>query len=67
MTGMTRFERARLVSARSLQLAFGAPPLVKATKESTAYTLAKAELESGVLPLVVLRKYPDGTVERLSF
>jgi len=45
MTTITRFERARLVTARALQLSFGAPPLVKATPGFTAYDLAKEEFE----------------------
>ncbi|MDP6670740.1 MAG: DNA-directed RNA polymerase subunit K, partial [archaeon] len=53
MDNITRFERARVISARALQLALGAPPLKKATTASTPYTLAKQELADGVLPLCV--------------
>jgi DNA-directed RNA polymerase subunit K/omega len=60
MEKITRFERARVISARALQLALGAPPLVKPSSESTPYELAKQELESKVLPLSVLRRFPDG-------
>ena len=63
---ITRFERARLITARALQLSFGAPPLVKTTSELTAYTLAKKELEEKVLPLEVIRKHPDGTIEKMA-
>ena len=63
---MTRFERARLISARALQLALGAPPLIKVGIERTPYELAKNELLQNVLPLVVLRRYPDGRLERIS-
>ncbi len=29
------------------------------------YFIARAELEAGVLPFVVVREYPDGRVERV--
>ncbi len=65
MASLTRFERARIIGARALQLALGAPPLVKPNKEATPYTIAKQEFESKVLPMSVLRIYPDGAVERV--
>ncbi|MDO8427888.1 MAG: DNA-directed RNA polymerase subunit K [Candidatus Diapherotrites archaeon] len=65
MLKLTRFEKARLISARSLQLSLGAPPLVKPNDESTAYSLAKAEFEEKLIPLIVLRKMPNGEVLRI--
>ena len=66
MTTITRFERARLVTARALQLSFGAPPLIKATPGFTAYDLAKEEFEKKILPLAIMRKFPDGSVEKIA-
>ena len=66
MTQATRFERARFVSARALQLAFGAPPLIKVAAGLTAYELALSELQEGVLPLTVLRRFPGGRVEKIA-
>ena len=60
MEKITRFERTRVISARALQLALGAPPLVTASAESKPYDLAKEELSKGVLPLSVLRTFPNG-------
>ena len=62
---ITRFERARLISARALQLSLGAPPLVKIGDYRTPYDIAKIELQQSVLPLSILRRYPNGTVERI--
>jgi len=50
-----RFERARLIGARALQLSFGAPPLIKPKPEQSFYDLAKAEFEKGIIPLTVYR------------
>jgi DNA-directed RNA polymerase subunit K/omega len=61
---ITRFERARLISARALQLSLGAPPLVKIEGLKTAYDIAKGEFEQNALPLTVIRRHPNGTVER---
>ena len=66
MTTITRFERARLVTARALQLSFGAPPLVKPMPGVTAYDLAKEELEKKLLPLAIMRNFPDGRVEKIT-
>jgi len=66
MSQITRFEKARLITARALQLSFGAPPLIKPSAGMTSYDLAKKELEEGVLPLTVIRHFPDGRLEKLS-
>jgi len=66
MAEITRFERARLISARALQLSLGAPPLVKVGKGIQPYDIAKQELQAGVLPLVVLRRFPSGNLERIT-
>lgn len=63
LDGITRFERARVISARALQLALGAPPLVKPADNSTPYELAKEELTKGILPLCVIRTFPSGKTE----
>jgi len=65
LTVLTRFERARLISARALQLSFGAPPLIQSKGEVSMYELAKLELEKKVIPLAVLREMPNGTLIRV--
>lgn len=65
MERLTRFERARLISARALQLSLGAPPMVKVTNEISMYDLSKQELEQKLLPLAVLREYPNGELRKI--
>lgn len=60
MEKITRFERARIISARALQLALGAPPLVKPSENATPYDIAKEEFTKKVLPLSILRRFPSG-------
>ncbi|HLC79987.1 MAG TPA: DNA-directed RNA polymerase subunit K [archaeon] len=64
MVRLTRFEKTRLISARALQLSLGAPALAKAPKGANALEVAKIELEKKVIPITVLREFPDGHVER---
>jgi DNA-directed RNA polymerase subunit K len=54
MEEYNKFEKARLVGARALQLSLGAPTLVKINKKEDTYiNVAKRELEKGVLPITV--------------
>lgn len=53
--GYTRFEEARIIGARALQLAMGAPPLVKPEPGSSPLELANKELADGKLPITVVK------------
>jgi len=64
MHNLTRFEVTRLISARALQLSLGAPPMVKMKGESMV-EVAREELKEKLLPMVVLRKFPNGEIERV--
>ena len=65
MGKLTRFELTRLISARALQLSFGAPTLVKTLDTDTAYDISKRELAEKLLPMAIIRRYPNKTVERI--
>jgi len=60
----TKYEVARILGARSLQLAMDAPVLLKMTKEEeeelnyNTLKIAERELESEVLPITVKRPLP---------
>jgi len=56
---LTRFEVARLVSARALQIALGAPVFVK-TVELSPINTSKLEFKEKIIPITVKRKLPDG-------
>ncbi len=55
----TRFEVARIVGARSLQIALGAPVLVK-TDKTDFIEIAKDEFRNKMIPITVKRTMPDG-------
>ncbi len=53
----TKFEKARVIGARALQLAYGAPPLIKVPEGMVnPLDLAELEFEEEVIPIVVLRE-----------
>mmetsp|Transcript_58142 Transcript_58142/g.90450 ORF Transcript_58142/g.90450 Transcript_58142/m.90450 type:complete len:109 (-) Transcript_58142:52-378(-) len=60
---MTKYERARIIGTRALQLAMNAPVLVELNDEKDALVIAELELDARVLPFVVRRFFPDGTYE----
>ena len=52
----TRFEKARIIGARALQVTMGAPVLVKLEKGLIdPIKIATMEFENGVIPITVLR------------
>jgi DNA-directed RNA polymerase subunit K len=53
MKKLTRFEKARILGARALQLSMGAKPLVKIKDSIDPIDIALSELEEEVLPLDV--------------
>lgn len=58
---LTRFERARIIGARALQLALGAPPFVPLAPDiRDPIGLAIRELEQKALPISIRRTLPDG-------
>jgi DNA-directed RNA polymerase subunit K/omega len=56
---LTRYEKARIVGARALQISFGAPILVEKPKDMIdPIKIAQLELKSGILPLTIRREHP---------
>ena len=61
---LTRYEKARIVGARALQISFGAPILVEKPKNLIdPIKIAQLELKSAILPLTIRRELPDGTFQ----
>jgi DNA-directed RNA polymerase subunit K/omega len=58
---LTRFERARIVGARALQLSMGAPILLhlEDVEDKTPLAIAELELKAKVLPLSIRREMPN--------
>ena len=65
---LTRFERARIVGARALQLSMGAPILLvmEDVENKSPLVISELELRSKVLPLSIRRENPDRTYQVIS-
>ncbi len=58
---LTRFEKARIMGARALQLSLGAPPFTPIPKTARiSLDIAMVELEKRVIPIVIRRVLPNG-------
>jgi DNA-directed RNA polymerase I, II, and III subunit RPABC2 len=57
---LTRYEKARIIGARSLQISYGAPILCEKPKSMIdPIKIAQLELKSGILPLTIRRELPS--------
>ena len=69
--GFSKYETARILGARALQIAMNAPLLIKLSKEDLekvkydALKIAEIEFESGVLPISVKKPFPGKKEEKL--
>jgi DNA-directed RNA polymerase I, II, and III subunit RPABC2 len=63
---LTRFEKARIVGARAMQISMGAPVLIDVDiKEISPISIALMELKEKVLPISIRRSLPDGTSQNI--
>ncbi|MEK6895729.1 MAG: DNA-directed RNA polymerase subunit K [Nanoarchaeota archaeon] len=67
----SKYETARILGARALQIAMNAPLLIKISKDDLekinydALKIAEVEFESGALPISVKKPYPKKKEEKL--
>lgn len=60
----TKYEKARVIGARALQLSMGAPMLIKLDEKDlerinySVVAIAKMEFEKGIIPITVRRPLP---------
>ena len=69
----TKYERARIIGARALQLAMNAPLLIKLSEEDLeklhydVLKIAEVELDSNILPISIHKPFPkrrEGSLKR---
>ncbi|OMH84013.1 DNA-directed RNA polymerases I, II, and III subunit RPABC2 [Zancudomyces culisetae] len=60
---MTKYERARILGTRALQLSLSAPVMVELEGESDPLEIAAKELREKKIPLIIRRYLPDGSYE----
>ena len=63
---LTRFEKARIMGARALQLSFGAPCFIEIPKNATtSLEIAMEELNKRVIPIIIKRALPNGDFQNI--
>jgi len=63
---LTRFEKARIMGARALQLSLGAPPFIPIPKTARiSLDIAMEELEQRVIPITIRRVLPNGDYQNI--
>ncbi len=63
---LTRFEKARIMGARALQLSLGAPPFIEIPSSAkTSLDIAMVELEERTIPIVIRRRLPNGDYQNI--
>jgi DNA-directed RNA polymerases I, II, and III subunit RPABC2 len=60
---MTKYERARVLGTRALQISMNAPVAVALEGETDPLTIAVKELRERLTPLIIRRVLPDNTYE----
>ena len=63
---LTRFEKARIMGARALQLSLGAPPFIPIPKTARiSLDISMEELEERVIPITIRRVLPNGDYQNI--
>ena len=60
---ITKFERARVLGTRALQISMSAPVMVELEGETDPLQIALKELRSKKIPITIRRFLPDGSYE----
>ena len=60
---ITKFERARVLGTRALQISMNAPVMVELEGETDPLQIALKELRSKKIPITIRRFLPDGSYE----
>jgi DNA-directed RNA polymerase I, II, and III subunit RPABC2 len=60
---LTRFEQARIIGKRAMQISKGSPALVEVGNLENPVDIAKKELKERKIPFIIRRPLPNGTFE----
>ena len=60
---LTKYERARVLGTRALQISMNAPVMVELTGETDPLEIAAKELREKKVPFIIRRFLPDGSYE----
>ncbi len=60
---LTKYERARVLGTRALQISMNAPVMVELDGETDPLQIAMKELKARKIPILIRRYLPDGSYE----
>lgn len=60
---LTKYEKARIIGKRAMQISKGSPPLVEIGELESPIDIAKKELMERKIPFIIRRPLPDGSYE----
>jgi DNA-directed RNA polymerase I, II, and III subunit RPABC2 len=60
---MTKYEKARVLGTRALQISMNAPVMVEIDGETDPLRIAQKELAARKIPIIIRRYLPDGSHE----
>jgi len=60
---LTKYEKARVIGKRAMQLSKGAPPLVEVGNLENPIDIALKELKERKIPFIIRRGLPNGSFE----
>ena len=73
MEEFTKYEQARIIGARALQISQGAPFMIKLSEEAlkeigyNTVEIAKLEFKQGLIPMAVKKPLPGTVKKEISF
>jgi len=63
---LTKYEKARIMGARALQLSLGAPPFIQIPETARiSLDISMVELEERVIPITIRRVLPNGDFQNI--
>ena len=60
---LTKYEKARLIGTRALQISMGAPVAIDVQGATDPVVIAEMELNAGQMPLIIRRYLPNNQYE----
>lgn len=60
---LSKYEKARILGARALQISMGAPVMVELSEETDSLDIAAKELKERKIPITIRRYLPSGKFE----
>jgi len=60
---LTKYEKARIIGKRAMQISKGAPPLVEVGNLENPVDIALKELKERKIPYIIRRPLPNGVIE----